>query len=103
MNPRKIRTILLIIAVLVFSASVVIDSYAGGQGIAIKDGEDVVVLSSGNIYVGQGISFQPGWVTLYKPRFPVPKDGRTIGVVTWPVDQVSMIYHQGGINPQTGQ
>lgn len=91
MNPRKIRTILLIIAVLVFSASLVIDSYAGQDAVALRDGDDVVQTNDGQLYVGEGLNFADSWVHLYNVRYP----DEGVGAVSFPIGRVKMIYHKG--------
>jgi len=93
MNPRT-RNILLIIAVLLISASLVMDVYAQ-DAFVVKDGHDVIQNIQGKIYVGTGVAFQGPWVTLFNIEFPKNKDGSSIGAVTFPAEQVSMVYHQG--------
>ena len=91
---RKIRIILLIVAVLLISASLVMDVYAAGN--EVKDGEDVIQTIDGKLYIGVGVAFQGPWVSLFNVRYP--DNGFEVGVVTFPVEQVSMIYHKGKLD-----
>ena len=73
------------------------DAYAG-EKVIVRDGEDVVETVTGQIYIGSGMAFGNSWVTLYNPRYPRTKDNRVIGAVTFPVQQILLIYHQGKVN-----
>ena len=88
MNPRT-RNILIIIAILLISASLVMDVYAA-DAVVVKDGDDVVQTISGKLFVGAGISINGSWITLFNVRFP---EGGSI--VTFPASQVTMVYHKG--------
>ena len=96
MNP-KTRNILIIIAVLLISASLIMDVYAAEDKAVVEDGNDVIQTISGKIYVGTGVAFQGPWVTLFHIKFPKNDDGSSIGAVTFPTNQITMIYHQGEI------
>jgi hypothetical protein len=95
MNP-KFRNVLILIALLLILSSLVMDVYAA-EKIVVKDGEDVVETVNHQIYIGSGMAFGNSWVTLYNPRYP-KTPGRLIGAVTFPVQQVLVIYHQGEVN-----
>lgn len=90
----------ILIAVLLMVLSLTIDVSAAQDGFEVKDGHDVIQTIQGIIYVGTGIAFQGPWVTLFNIEFPKNKDGSSIGAVTFPSDQVTMIYHQGPMGQQ---
>lgn len=63
--------------------------------VEIKDNEDVVLTTSGKVYVGHGVTFFGQWVTLHNVRYP--EKYKILGMdddVAFPMDQVINIYLQ---------
>ena len=93
----------ILIAIFLIVLSITLPAHAGQDGFAVKDGHDVIQTISGSIYVGTGVAFQGPWVTLFNIEFPTNKDGSSIGAVTFPSEQVTMVYHQGQMGQPTKQ
>ena len=87
------------IAIILILLCISIPSYAN-QATVVNDGEDVIQVTDGTIYVGQGVTFNGEWITLFNVRFPALPDGGKVGAATFPSDKVKIIYHKGAIGQQ---
>lgn len=90
----KTKILLFLIASLMITLSLVIPPSHAGD-VQVKDGEDVMVTISGKIYIGHGVSINGPFITLFNIRYP-----ETMGTLTIPAEQLTMVYHKGQIQQQ---
>ena len=84
----------ILIAIFLITLSLSIPAHAS-DAVAVNDGDHVVQTIGGELFVGQGISINGSWITLFNVRYPEGGD-----IVTFPAERVAMVYHKGKPNPQ---
>jgi len=95
---KKVTIILVLLGIVAIIISLSFPVHAAGDASVVKDGDDVLQTIDGKIYIGQGVSFNGSWITLFNIRFPVDADGEPVGAVTVPSERVTILYHKGPIN-----